>query len=73
MIRRIFALALLLGTFAVSPAFADPMKFVLAAASSSGTYAEMLKQIIGVCGAGDFTIEEAAVKGGATDNLAALG
>ncbi len=54
-----------------SPAPAK-MQFIVADASSSGTYKEMLGQVKGVCNSDDYDIVEADVKGGATDNLAAL-
>ncbi len=75
---RLLASALVWAFSATLPALAQQaqapakMQFIVAAASSSGTYMEMLKQIGGVCNSDDFTIVEADVKGGATDNLSAL-
>ncbi len=63
--------AVALMVIAVGPAFAQG-QITVAADSSSGTYAKVLGEIIGVCSTPDFDIKVAATTGGAVGNLQAL-
>ncbi len=63
----------ILSLFLCTPALAQNNKLLIAASSSSGTYAKMLGEIIEVCSSDDLSITEVkSVKGGAPGNLAAL-
>jgi TRAP-type uncharacterized transport system substrate-binding protein len=53
-------------------AVAQENKILVAAASSSGTYSTMLKEVSEFCNSNDLTIQEVPISGGATDNLNAL-
>jgi TRAP-type uncharacterized transport system substrate-binding protein len=68
--KKVFLILLVLS----SPVFAQENKLLVADASSSGTYAQMMKEIMSVCSTPEsgLMIEEVKVSGGATENLAAL-
>lgn len=58
--------------FSSSFVSAQEKRVLVAAASSSGTYSTMLKEVKEFCSTEGLSIEEVPVKGGATDNLDAL-
>lgn len=64
----------LLSSLLALPAIAQENKILVADASSSGTYATMVKEIKTVCSSegGPLLIDEVKVSGGAADNLEAL-
>ena len=67
--KKLILLALLFSTSANAQ---TPPTLLIAAASSSGTYHTMLGQIMNYCNGPSLSIKEVPIKGGATDNLAAL-
>lgn len=68
------SISILAALAAVSVAFADEdsNRITVAADSSSGTYAKMLGEIVGVCNSDKLDIEQAKNGGGAPGNLDAL-
>jgi TRAP-type uncharacterized transport system substrate-binding protein len=70
--KRLIILATLLLSVGVAKAQSSTPTLLVAAASSSGTYDQMLKQIMTYCNGPDLQISEAPISGGATNNLQAL-
>ncbi len=70
--KFLVSLALLAAVYACS-AFAEESQITVAADSSSGTYAKLFAELIGVCNSDEFSIVQAkGVTGGAPGNLDAL-
>lgn len=66
-----FGLGMVFSLLALASLGAQQDRLIIADASSSGTYKSMLVEIKDVCD-GNISIDEAAVKGGAVENLDAL-